>query len=453
MKKIYIHIAFICCLLVVAGSALGQDYKKMREEIVQKQENTREEIKQLSDQIDTYEKRLKLADQKYKTLYKQYQDLKHLIALQDEKISKLQTEQSHIEEEIRVTTNSLEQKHKELEQLIDNYKKTLGYLYKHGRTSQLALIFSSTSINQMLVRAYYLEKFNNFREEQARKIRESEKELERTKEQLVEAQAKNEDVLAEIRDEKKQLAEKKEHQAENVALLRENRQEIQQKLKEIQKHNEELNNTLTRLIRKEEKIRKAQEERLRRLEQERKQKLAAAKKIENDAKRASEMAKYSEPVEIGNYVSSAEMEKVEASFAQKKGNLPWPVESHTISEHFGTRRHPVYGTVTPNLGIEIVTEPRTSVRVVHDGVVLSIMPFTWYGDVVMVKHGRFITAYGNLSEIMVRENQILEEGDIVGLSGDEDSAKGESLFFLLRENNENLDPENWLQAEAVTSTR
>lgn len=453
MKKVYLHISVCCCLLMITGVALAQDYDQMREEIVQKQENTRAEIQQLSNQINTYEKRLKLADQKYEALYNKYKDLKHLIALQDEKLSKLQTEQSQIEQEIEVTTQSLEQKREELEQLIENYKKTLGYLYKHGRTSQLAMIFSSSSINQMLVRAFYLEEFNKYRDEQAQKIRDTEKELKQTKKQLVEAQSRNKDVLAEIREEKSELAEKKKQQEKNVALLRENREEIQNKLKEVQQQKEQLNSTLTNLIREEEKIREAQEARIARLERERKQKLAAAKKIEDDAERASEVAKYSEPVETGNFMSSEELEKVEERFAQKKGKLSWPVESRTISEHFGRRRHPVYGTFTSSLGIAIVTESRASVQVVHDGYVFAVRPIPGFGDVVFVKHGRFYTAYGNLSEIMVRKNQILDQGDVVGLAGDENSVKGESLFFLIRENTQSLDPEKWLQTETVTGTR
>ena len=133
------------------------------------------------------------------------------------------------------------------------------------------------------------------------------------------------------------------------------------------------------------------------------------------------------------------------SFAQNKGELPWPVESSTISEHFGRKRHPVYGTVTPNLGIEIVTKPRAPVKAVHPGYVIAVQPFPGYGDVVLVKHGRFITAYGNLSQVSVRDGTILDQGEQVGLAGDQDSTKGESVFFLVREDNKNLDPENWLR--------
>lgn len=452
MKKRCFPIGLLICFLLVPGIGFGQtevlqDYQQLQQQIIQKQKNTRAEIAQLNRQIQKYEERLQLADKKYKALFSKFEDLQQLIALQDQKLSKLQSEQSHIEEEITVTTRSLKEKRNELDTLVENYKKTLGYLYKHGRTSQLAMIFSSSSVNQMLVRSFYLEKFNNYREKQAEEIRKTKKELEQNKQQLEEAQAKNRDVLAEIKEEKQKLAEKKKQQEQNVALLRQNRDQIKSQLQEKQQQKQQLNSTLTELVRKDEKIRNA----LERYEKERKKKLAAAKKIKDDAKRDREVKKYSKPITMKNSLSSERIEEIETQFAKNKGKLPWPVDSHTISEHFGNRRHPVYGTVTPNLGIKIVTDPQASVRAVQPGYVIDIRPIPGYGDVVVLKHGRFITAYGNLSEIMVRKNEILKRGDMIGLSGNSNSPKGESLFFLIRENNDNLDPENWLQMDTVSS--
>lgn len=447
------------CLTFTVSSALGQnrgvqDYQQMRKEIVKKQKNTRAEIQQLNKQIRKFEERFELADKKYEALYEKYQNLKQVIALQDQKISKLESEQAQIWEEIDVTTRLLGQKRQELNQLIENYKKTLGYLYKHGRTSQLALIFSSSSINQMLVRAFYLEKFNDFRERQAEEIQEAEKELEQTKAELEEAKSKNEDVLTEIRDEKEELAKKQQQQEKNVALLRENRDEIKESLKRAQEQYENLENTLASYEEREkeieEEIKAAQRREVRRRELERQRNLKEAKKIKDDIKRSREVAKYSEPIEE-EVMNSTSSKRLEESFANYKGRLPWPVESRTISEHFGNRRHPVYGTVTPRLGIEIVTDEQASVQVVHDGHVIDITPIPGYGDAIIVKHGRFITAYANLSQILIRKNEIVKQGDIIGISGDEDSPRGESLFFLIRENNENLDPELWLQTEAVSS--
>lgn len=444
MKRFSFLLLLAVFFLPALVFAQGQDFKNIRKELVQKQQNTRAEIRELNEQINQFQERLNLAEKKYDRLYNQYEDLKRIVALQEEKISQLQKEQSHIKEEIEVTAQEIVQNRDKLDKLIENYKKTLSYIYKHGRTSQLALIFSSASINQMLVRSYYIKKFEEYREEQARKIEETQEELERNKIQMEEAQEKNAEVLAEIKSEKQKQEEKKQLQEKNVTLLRQDRRQIKDKLDEVQRQKEKLNNTLTALVLEEERVRKEQEERIRQLEEERIEKLAEASNIENEAEREREMAKYSEPIATENFLGEEELDKIEASFAEIKGNMPWPVESGTISEHFGRKRHPVYGTVTPNLGVEIVTGPRQPVRTVHDGYVVDVLPITGYGDVVLVSHGKFITAYGNLSQVMVTKRAILEKGDIVGLSGDEDSARGQSVFFMVRESNTNLDPEKWL---------
>lgn len=74
----------------------------------------------------------------------------------------------------------------------------------------------------------------------------------------------------------------------------------------------------------------------------------------------------------------------------------------------------------------------------------AIEPIPGYGDLVFVNHGRYKTVYGNLSQVMVHKNMILSKGDVIGLSGDKDSAKGEVLFFMVRNGNKNVDPESWL---------
>ncbi|SMO32045.1 murein hydrolase activator EnvC family protein [Fodinibius sediminis] len=448
MSKFSLYITLIGCLFAFAvpAAAQEQNYDQQREELVQKQKNTRAEINKLNEQISTFEQRLQQTNKQYSTLYEEFENLQRLIALQDEKISKLQTEQSQIENEITVINQTIEDNQEKLTALVQNYKETLQYVYKHGQTSELALLFASSSVNQMLIRAYYLRKFNTFREGQISAIREAEEELKHNRAQLKQGQERNEELLVEIRQEKEKLAEKKKQQESNVALLRQDKERLQERLQEIQQQKQSLNNTLTELIREEENIRQAQAERRRQQEAERNQKLAEAENIEDDAERAREVARYANsPAEEEAFLDDEALKKIEVSFAQNKGQLPWPVESSTILEHFGRQRHPVYGTVTPNLGIEILSDPQAPVKVVHPGYVIAIQPFPGYGDVVLVKHGRFITAYGNLSSVSVRDGSILQRGDIVGLSGDQNSTNGESVFFLVRENNNNLDPENWLQ--------
>src|SRR5699024_2418355 len=423
-----------------------QNMTEQRKKIIQQQKEHRPEIEKLNELISSYEQRLQKTNNRFTSLYEQYENQKRLIALRDEKISKLESEQAQIEGEIAVINRSIGEYQRKLGRLIENHKETLKYIYKHGKTSELALLFASSSINQALIRAYYLQKFNNYRDGQVKAIKETEKELRRNKAELEEVQEKNDKLLDEIREEKEKLAQKKQEQENNVALLRQDKQKLQQHIDEIRQQKQSLNSTLTELIEQEEEVRKAQAERLRRQREARKQRLAEAEDIEDDEERAREIAKYSAPPEEPKEcLSEGELKKIETSFARQKGSLPWPVDGSTISEHFGRRRHPVYGTVTPNLGIEIVTKPQAPVRAVHPGYVIAIQPFPGYGEVVLVKHGRFITAYGNLSRVTVRDGTVLEQGEQVGRSGDQDSTKGESVFFLICKNNKNLDPENWLQ--------
>ncbi|MDV7400486.1 peptidoglycan DD-metalloendopeptidase family protein, partial [Arthrospira platensis SPKY1] len=96
-------------------------------------------------------------------------------------------------------------------------------------------------------------------------------------------------------------------------------------------------------------------------------------------------------------------------------------------------------------GVDISAKSGSPVRVIHDGLVFRTIPMAGYGDVVFVKHGKYITAYGNLSRIQVRENTLVRAGEVIGLSGDKDSTKGEILFFMIRESNQYLNPEEWIK--------
>ena len=159
------------------------------------------------------------------------------------------------------------------------------------------------------------------------------------------------------------------------------------------------------------------------------------------------MEKYSRPIVRENFVSDEVLLTYENSFAQAKGDLPWPVNSKTVAKKFGRVRNPLYGTVTEHPGIDIVADAASPVTSVSDGYVFRIQPLPGYGDVVFVKHGSYYTAYGNLSRVDVEVGSILERGQQLGLSGTNQSELGEVIFFLVRRGNENLNPENWLSSK------
>jgi murein hydrolase activator len=404
-------------LLIAADIGLAQErnsYEERRAELAERQQTTREQIENLREQIETYNERLGFATERYEQMYRQFQELERVIALQQERIRQMNRERTQIDEEIRLIEENMSSLENQLRNLIDEYKQTLTFIYKNGRTTELALLLTSTSFNQLMVRSYYLGKFDQHRQAQVSQIEETQAGLEAAKEDLEQARQRNEESLAAIREENQSLADRQQLQRRNVELLRRDRDNLREQVNVRQQQIDELTRVIEELI--------AEEARIRREE------AAGTRAVRRELN-----------------ISNDELAAFSSSFRESKGQLPWPVDNGTITSRFGLRVHPVFNTRTNNPGVEISAPPRSTIRSVNDGYVFGIEFFQLWGETVLVHHGNYITVYGNLSEIYVGKNQVLNRGDVIGLSGDEDSLIGEVLFFAVRDGSEFINPEEWLQ--------
>lgn len=447
MGRAKYHIIFTLLLLITGYSrAFAQNYAKMQKELQARQQETRNEINELKGRIDSYQQQISATQTKFKTLNKEYNNLQDEIALRNALLKKLHNEQSDIHQEINVTRKSITAKEDEYKRLTQNYQKTLEYLYKHGRESEIALILTSQSLNQMLVRSYYLRKFAEYRQNQLQQIQNVRMDLAQKKNSLEKSQARNKKVIRETNTEREKLRKRTQKEKNIIADLRKNKSGLEKMLGNVRNQVNTLNNTLSDLILQEDRVIKAEEVRMRLLEAKRKRRLAEARNISDPAKRKAEVAKYSEPVAVSTVIpTDAELKTVQKEFASEKGKLPWPVSNGVITTHFGMKINPVYGTRIPSYGIDISAAPRSEVHAVCDGYVFAVQPLTGYGNLVFVNHGRYKTVYGNLSEVDVRKNSFVHAGDLIGLSGDENSAKGKTVFFMIRDGDKNVNPEKWLQ--------
>ncbi|MDX1640673.1 MAG: peptidoglycan DD-metalloendopeptidase family protein [Balneolaceae bacterium] len=405
-----------CLIALVAMTNLSQaqsSYERMRAEILERQQSTRSQIESLDEQIETYTRRLNETTEEYDEEYQQYEELNRLISLQQERLRQMNREQRQIQEEITLIENNQAELRRRLMTLMNEYKESLTYLYKHGRTTELALLLTSTSINQLMVRTFYLAKFNDYLQEQLTEIEETRLQLEQSRQDLEASSERNRIALQEIQAETENLKEQQARQQQMVESLKQDIESLETQKKNREEQRENLENAMENLIREEERLRRAE-------------------------------ASGEEVVRRETSVSESQLNSYEAEFRDQRGQLPWPVQNGTITEKFGERVHPVFGTRTRNLGVDIAAPARSTVRVVNDGYVYGIQPLQGYGDVVFVSHGDYKTAYGNLSEINVRRNQMLRKGDVIGLSGDENSIRGAVLFFLIRDGSQMVDPELWL---------
>ena len=410
--------ALLLAGLISPSLLYAQDsYEENRNRLLNQQSSTRSQIENIDRQIETISRRLSERSTEFNEVFAQFEEVERLVNLQEERLRQLNREQGHLAEEIRLIEQNLAELQRQLDELIERYKETLIYLYKNGRTTELALLLTSGSFNQLLIRSYYLQQFNDFLESQMESIYAMQEQYNRSRDDLRQTRSRNEEVLVTIRTETEALGKQRDQQKRLVDSLRGDITNLENQKRQQEQERQNLENAMSRLIAEEQRLRRA----------------------------AATGDRASVPAEFVTAVSDDQLAFFSERFRERKGQLPWPVESGVITQKFGERIHPVFNTRTSNLGIDISALAASPVRVVSDGYVYAVQPLQGYGDMIFVNHGSYITAYGNLSDIYVRRNQVLQSGDVIGLSGNEDSIRGSVLYFVVREGSQIVNPESWLQ--------
>ncbi|NIN72916.1 MAG: peptidoglycan DD-metalloendopeptidase family protein [Gemmatimonadetes bacterium] len=129
---------------------------------------------------------------------------------------------------------------------------------------------------------------------------------------------------------------------------------------------------------------------------------------------------------------------------EDRGTLSWPVQGRVIYG-FGQQRNPD-GTRIIRQGMGIAAAEQTEVKAVATGTVAFAQPYLSYGPSVILSHGGgYYTVYLYLSEILVREGELVATGQVLGRVGGADTPEGPHLEFQIRVNREAVDPRPWLR--------
>lgn len=93
-------------------------------------------------------------------------------------------------------------------------------------------------------------------------------------------------------------------------------------------------------------------------------------------------------------------------------------------------------------GIDLAMPEGTELRTLADGVVTQVFDGTGkIGEGVKIRFENGQEAiYGHMSEVKVKVGEILQQGEIIGLSGSTGRSTGPHLHFGLKENGEFIDP-------------
>ncbi len=133
------------------------------------------------------------------------------------------------------------------------------------------------------------------------------------------------------------------------------------------------------------------------------------------------------------------------SFTNLKGKLVWPARGKLLAS-YGAFRHPRYGTLTFNSGIDIRAAEGKQVVAVAAGQVEFVDWLSGFGKTVIISHGSgYYSVYGHASRVLVAPGDRVGPGDVIALAGSTESLKGNCVHFELRKGGRAVDPIPWLK--------
>ena len=127
--------------------------------------------------------------------------------------------------------------------------------------------------------------------------------------------------------------------------------------------------------------------------------------------------------------------------------LSRPMKNYYISSGFGTRSDPITGRGASHQGLDFVGMTKEKIISPSEGKVILAGKFSDYGNAVVIDHGFGITTrYGHLSEVKVRDGQIVKKGEVIALQGSTGRSTGQHLHYEVRYKNIPLNPKKFLEA-------
>ena len=308
-------------------------------------------------------------------------------------------------DKIYLKQRSINRMRARIDTLSQHYSKLVLSAYKN-RDARLWYMYmlASDNLGQAFRRMSYFKNLSSQINQEARRIKEAQAELEKEKEALLVLKKEAETVKAARTAELTKLQSEERQSDKIVRQLQSNRRKYQSQLASKKKQVDALNREIERLV-------------------------AAAMKG-GTSKTQSARTEYDK--------------KLAAEFSKNKGNLPWPADGPVV-DRFGQKYHPVYKNLKlpPNNGVDIALAKGTKVRAVFDGVVKQIVVMPGYNKCILVQHGNFFTFYCKLESTSVKAGDEVKTGDLLGTV---DVINDQVLLhFQVWQGNKPQNPEHWLR--------
>ena len=392
-------------LLLFISLSLGlkaQNYQERQKQLEAQKISIKKEIQQINNLInDSRKKSRGLADE--------LEDIQLKISVRDRLIRINNSQVNNLNNIISNQNDRIADLEVDLKKLKDEYSKIVFSSYKK-RSSEMKLmfLFASDNINQAFRRFQYFKQYSKYRKEQANKIVSLQEEISNNIDSLDKRKIEKQNVVKENQSVRQTLNQDRIQQNNLYNNLLKDQKNYAVEIQEKEKQARLIDNEIQKLIR-----------------------LAIAESNNNN--------------NSSNFALTPEGRLISSNFQSNKGRLPWPVREGVITRRFGTQPHPVVRTTTINSnGISIATSANSIAYSVFEGEVLSVYGFSGGNPGVLIRHGKYISNYQNLSSIFVKKGDKVMANDEIGIVfTNESTGKTVLKFNIFNE----LKPENptiWL---------
>jgi septal ring factor EnvC (AmiA/AmiB activator) len=435
-------------LIEIVPDEFFQKVKDVRDDL-QKQAQT------LQKELDALNNLLEQTKKNKKSSLAQLAVIRNKISKRAALINGIAKQVKLLDNAIQSNQQDVKRLNNELDTLKYRYAKSIVFAYQsRSGYEYLNFLFSAGSFNDAVKRITYLKSYRQNREAQAMAIGLSENNLKNKINILSENKQDRLKTMSAQTVQLKVLQDDRKEQDKVVSQLKNKEQEITTQVRQKEAQRRKMQAAIAAVIKREmQEAVKRENDRLAKLKaanpagnkttnstEEKAKTSANVGKVEGGLKSTTSNRPYSalETTEEGRETS--------ISFENNKGGLPWPVATGIVNIHFGVESIPGTKLDRKSDGIELAVPKGTTVKSVANGTVVYV------GDVngdktVLIKHGKYFTAFSCLSSASVSNGQEVKAGTVIGRSGFNLDGEGAVLFSICNEKAVYFDPENWLKAK------
>ena len=133
------------------------------------------------------------------------------------------------------------------------------------------------------------------------------------------------------------------------------------------------------------------------------------------------------------------------SAAYSGAGFAYPVRYAGVSSPFGNRYHPVLKRYILHTGVDLVAK-YVPLRAAKAGVVTFAGNMSGYGKIIIIRHDNgYETRYAHLSVISTNVGEHVNQGDLIGKTGNSGRTTGAHLHFEIRQNGVPKNPMKYLR--------